>query len=162
MKKKILLILMIVLVLTGCNKRGEIEESHPELYYIRTNYYSQAFAVLHDTADAGQHKVAITIDPELEAGSIIDATPNTYIIVTIPDEKYNELINGAEVFEGTFSLFTIVNPKNRHVYMYLEEPDVSTETVLRKALYDKNELAQLSKDDFAPYLEKYRFLYWKF
>lgn len=161
MRKSLILIAILAILLCGCKERGEIEESHPELYYMRTDYYGQTFAVLHDNADQGNHRATITTDPELEDRPLIEAKPNTYVVVNLTDEEYSKITGDSEVFEGTLSLFTIVDPSDKAVYMYMVDIDTPTIEVLRRAASDENGIFQLEDEDYEPYMTRNRFNYQK-
>ena len=161
MKKIIIPIIILAILLTGCKEKGEIAESHPELYYVRTDCYYEPYYLLDQYSDENGRTVTITADPEIDGEDIDEIEPNTYVALTITNEQYKSIINDAEVFEAVFSLVTVVDLETGKAYTYMIDINEPTVTALRKAAYDSEFSFSMSKEKAVEYVEKYRFLYFK-
>ena len=157
--KRITLLICLVIMLTGCAKeRGEIAESHPELYYLKTSYYDQNFSVINHSEVPDGHRITITTDLDMEIETPYSVEPNKYITTTVSNEWYEKYIAGYDLFQATLDVMTVVNPENGNMYVYISD---SVKESIIKAANSSDCLTTIPKEEIEKYLSKYKFIYYK-
>ena len=165
MKKRLLLFLLFIALLSGCSKpeQGVIEQNYTEAYYYKTDYYQQPFVVLMDTETEGQkHQVVFTVDDEIDYSEGLyteSIEPNTVISCTLDKEQYDKQIAGLPVFQGTFSVYTVVFPGEESAKYCTIITDVSTDIQEAITQAKKEEGTELPFNE--NYLRTWKFIWYK-
>ena len=154
-----------MVLVTGCStlEHGNIADPEPvEVYYYKTTYVQQPFAVLLATEmDDGTVRVVFSTDAEVnfEGGFYSpDIEPNHLLVKNYKKEEYANQIGGLPIFEASFNAYTFVFPEEgdaKYCTVLTESDDL--ETAIREAQKMKGDRFELNED----YLKKWKFIYYK-